>query len=319
MKPTRDLEDPLPFGEEGSEFRRRRAGLSFLFFAGLYSSVHRLWIPLGLQLTTLAGSPYARPDPRFLPALWVAWRLRRVESRFGPIEAFLLGGGLGWAAWESFQIATGVHTGWLGLSHAVSALPIGIASVAVYLQRAPSARKTLLPFWVGALVAAGLSYAVDSGRSLPAPTEREAVAPLPLPSQAPSAAVACGATQLTAEASTKLETSGALEILDCGIRPALLAAPPDGRLRLRNRGVVAMNLRLVLVGRDGAERSGWNLLLAPGRELLSPPLRWREGEIARVHSDNRAEAGLALVFPVSTVTGRWHAARHPLRTEWRSP
>jgi hypothetical protein len=320
MRPTRDLPepDPWPADREGDrEARARRSLSAALYFAAGYSSVHRLWIPLALHFTWLKNSPFAHWDPVFVGGLWLAGRLRaRGDMDAG--SALLAGSLVGWAGIEALWILRGDYPGWLGLSHAISAWPLGILSfLSFFFWRLPDLRTVALG-WVGALAAVFACFWLSSSEA--SRPQESSSQPHPLAVAASKSRIEdCGARSLNlSEDDRRLAPKGRQIWADaCGLRPSRLRVSGPN-LRLTNRAAHSLNLHLMLQLRDARPRQAWNLVVPPGRSIEAPLPKLLEGQVGMLYSDNVPEAGLSLIWSSAAPHPKgesWLASRLPLGFE----
>lgn len=326
MRASRDLPDPTPATEATGTYARSRkswqTSVTALLFTSLYSSIHRLWVPLGLHFTTLADSPFARVDPAFAPGLFLWGRVRRREQ-LATADAALAGALVAFGVSESFAIALGHYEGWLALSHGLSSIPMALAAFALLLHR--DRRPSLAWPWAGA---AAIVFVMAPGVLHEPAAEQVSQAPRPLANLSRPAAVStleastalalCGAQNLAVRLSADLPAASEIGIESCGLRPALVK-PAGERLHLKNSSAQAANLHFVAF-HGSAQRMGWNLVLRAGATLESPPLALRTGEIGLLYSDSSPTVGLAIVIPPTLSAGHTlHATRLPLTLREETP
>lgn len=147
-----DLPEPARPEYSVHERSRRRWQLwvtFFLFFA-FYSVLHKLLIPLGLKFTSLADSPYAKIDYKFIYAI-VLWASLRRANGPTPWVAGLLGAGVVYAIFECYAVYSGYLVGWSAVSKLLSSVPIAIGCG---IQLSHQSFKMFHRFaWVGAVAA----------------------------------------------------------------------------------------------------------------------------------------------------------------------
>lgn len=317
MRQTRDLPDPVSASEETGERadarKSWRATVTALLFASLYSSLHRLWVPLGLRFTSLADSPFARLDPAFLAGIFLWGRAHR-RGRLGPADGIVAGGLVGFGFTEAVAIGSGHYVGWLALSHGISSLPMSLASFILLLHR--DHRPSLRWAWTGAI--ATLLLLLPTSFDLPERPHPPSEAQVPAPAstvRVPTLEIEatrdlCGAQSLAVHVTSPRGLSAELSLEPCGFHPALLAAD-GGRLRLKNSGPQAANLHFVAY-HGGTQRMGWNLVLRAGASMESPALSLRRGEVGLLYSDSAPGLGLALVVAPTEGEVTLRATRNPL-------
>ncbi|MBS1983154.1 MAG: hypothetical protein JST16_03195 [Bdellovibrionales bacterium] len=302
-EPAREISgDPASYAEQ----RRWKLLFSALVFVTLYASVHRLWVPLGLKLTPLASSPYAKIDLYFIPSIFLTFWLKR-RAALGWMGSFWCGTLIGWAILESFDILSGRVMGWLPISHFVSAWPLAVISIALLSQRGRN--PFLSAAWTGALLMAFLMVARsgdDSAFDALTPSSERAAA---LKSDAPSTALVCGAQILGLNPNTSVPKVDHIVLQSCGFIPSLAEWGPEGK-RLENQSSALVNAHLVI--HDGHKvRTVWNQVVRAGETRQIPFVALGENEIAILFSDSSPAAGLT-VFVGAKARPSLRVQRSPL-------
>jgi hypothetical protein len=312
MARTDDVDLPEPpersaLAGEAAAARRLRLALALLLFAALYSSIHKLWLPLFLRTTSLRATSYAHVEFAFLLGLALWYWLRR-GGRLGAVGSTVAGALVGLAALEAWAVFDGRYLGWLALSHALSSWPLGAVALALFAL--PSIEGRLLWAWIGAAAASvawfGQATYQDRVASSPvaAVSSRLEGAPGPSPP-----ARTCGARSVELTVAEEVASSDRLEIRECGFFPSVMAWPESGRVRVFNASPRAANVHLRVGG------LGWNLLVPAGAEVLSPASPGLASEEAAfVYSDARPDAGLSVLARPNR-TSDWRFSRQPPRSE----
>jgi hypothetical protein len=314
MIPTRDLPEPSPHSEGGEEGARAfDLWLTALLFVTLYSSLHRLWVPAFLKFTPLQGSPYAQIDLSFVLGL-LLWR-RAAQKRFCDLGCALLAGALvGWSLFEFWNVAAGNFPGWLGLSHAISSLPLG--AVAFFAFRWARGLQSFVYAWVSALAA--IAIWASASRFMPFSELSRADRGVSAPSVKESQVVAgdnasCGALQLRLDPTLRLRSlSGAMvEVQDCGLAPSTLRLQGDS-ISFSNPRDRSLNLHLMIFSPGRAPRQVGNWVLAPRRRLQRKVPLLGPNEVLLLYSDNEPKVGLSVLWQGTHESEIWSAQRFPL-------
>lgn len=318
-----DLREPvrLKTGVTEADRSAHQVQRQLSIFVACYALLHKLLIPLALRATLLRSSPYAVVDPwAALVLLWLFWLIRgRGRREFGLLlaAAFVLHTGI-----ESYRAIFGAPLpGWLTLSHMISSWPLGLLgawSLSRASWKAPtwgiaSGAVTLTAFACITTVLQSLKPTLSASTTSPTvvanPKER--------PATPPDFASQCGAQTLVVDRVVLATGETVSFSANCGLSPAVLGPPTDGRLRLRNEGAHPINFHFYEHKAKGFGH-GWNVLVGPHSERQSPPLTLGAGEVGILYSDTNAHAGLtAIVGPQSfgIDSMAWYFSRMPLKVE----
>lgn len=283
-------------------FRAWNVVLTGLFFASVYASIHRLWIPLAFRFTPLSNSPFAHPDPWFVPGIALALTLRRT-GKFNGLSVIVAGWVVGFGISEAIKIGMDVYEGWLALSHGISSAPMALAAFALLLFRDRGSRPA--PAWAGA--GAALAWAM-AGPLAPAIVVADrapndsvpALTVLRTTHTAEEAQVVCGARDLVVRAA-HVPATDKIFLESCGFRAGYVT-PASERLRIENVTGQALNVHFIVV-EHGRSRTAWNFVLRGHTFLRTPPLGLRSQAYGILYSDSSPAAGLVLVVPDSARAG----------------
>jgi len=291
-----DLPEPRPRGTlSETEFLEHRWKLwrTLFVFAVLYGTLHKVFIPLFLTLTTVLVRDYTQVDFWALPGLMLGAHLLR-RSRLGRWGSLLAGVLVGYAAWETRSIAIGAHHGWLAWSHALSSLPQGL--MAIVLLSLAGRGRDLRFAWGGALFAICFlmlgDFLAPTPQAVPSSTHASGELLPKLDS------LACGAQAFRVERHEVARVSQ-LRLKGCGFSPPYLRVDSKKKLMLVRDEATAMNLRIVFYNRNGQRhRQSNRILRLTDSNVELSELSFSDGEIAAVlFSDAQPSFGKVLVLP----------------------
>lgn len=306
----KDLPEPLRTpGSPQEEAERRWKLLVFSFtVATAYAVLHKLLIPLGLKLTPLSTSPYAKIDWWFVQNIFFLALLRR-EQKLTSLLCWFAGMSIAYGAYEVYETAIGRNPGWLAFSRLLSSVPIAGICVAMMSQKTFGRR--LISAWQGAIAVLVVVSLIDVYYALP-PVEKSPTAKAPIASRdAIPSSRDCGAQTLSLfpEEFASLPTEIEIVADSCGFRPARLKKTgPD--LWLSNQCEEPVNFHLVAKER-GRLRTLWNMLVPAHQRLKAPPITMSEGSVAMIYSDNHPISGVVAIV-MGSLEERWSLTRSPL-------
>lgn len=311
-----DLRDPQRGDSLESQSRRSTEVLRALSIAvGLYAMLHKLLVPILLQLTPLRNAAAGKIDIWFVPILVWTYLLKR-SSHAARLNPFLWGALIFHGAFELYRVFVASNlSGWPAWSHLLSSLPV--AACAIAWLTASKRNFDFVAALVGALSVFGvvavwpheplvpLQQVVTIAKPSPRILELNNHGPVP----------DCGAQQLQVKTPPK-PSQAILKVESCGLSPTTLSLTTGTKLRVINRLSKAVNVHFYL-RRNGSFVQGWNILVAKQSSLESPAINLGEDEVGVVFSDAHPKLGLTALFgPQGLSRSRaWYFSREPLKVE----
>jgi hypothetical protein len=301
MSEDRDLEDPAPRQYRSAADLREHYWklLCTLFYvAVLYSSVHKLVIPLFLSQTRVLNERYAQVDFWFIP-IWIlaAWLFK--EKRLKKVGSLLAGFVVTYAAWDLRNILTGVHPGWLAWSHALSSLPVGL--LALFLLARGDRERSLLSAWSGA-VFCGLfifscfflapSFAPRAVLEPKQDLDRSTIESVAILSE-----TSCGLNEFRVSLRDILKRQNTLQVRRCGFYPQSFVLGSGSALQVRSELESTLNVHVIFVDTQGKRRRHRNRILKARESFVWSDFEFQENEIgALVFSDSRRDLGVLVAI-----------------------
>jgi hypothetical protein len=292
---------------------------SLTVFAVLYSSVHKIWIPLFLKFTDVNQAAYKEIDFWFVPAFFLWWHLHTTKS-LGKFGSLLCGALIVHGILDLWMISLGRYFGWLQISHLLSSVPLALISIG-WLTMAPDRKPYSVAAWggvfLGVLLALTLSDELRSFCMGTTPKPEIAVQKLPdsdpgVPQLARSNI--CGRKAFWLDLKDYPDFNGRTEIMleDCGFSPAFHRLDSSFGFLVSNQTGKAANIHLLVFQPDGRKR-GLNRILRTHEKWELHPGQFDLGdnEYLMIYSDTAADAGVTAMVP-NDQTGGLKITRSPL-------
>ncbi len=311
-----DLPDPKP-EEIKSPLAREEHLFRLLYgvtiFAILYTSIHKLWVPLFLRFTEVSQVAYQEINYWFLPAFLLLAHLLR-KRQLGPVGSFLCGLLIVHGAWELWLIMQGKLVGWLQISHLLGSAPLALVSIAwLTMARKRSPKKWW--GWVGAVVATfviALPFFFGEPNNIPPSTGTSIGFDPGVPKL--SDAAACGEKAFWTDLSEVGAISKRVELSlgTCGFQPALSRLDFFHGFRITNELDRNANIHILVYQLDGRKR-GFNRILKSKESLHLHRGNFQVNaeEFVLLFSDALPESGASALFPNGQM-GRRKVTRSPI-------
>lgn len=303
---VRDLPEPSrkTLSPEERVHRQWRLLVVFTHFVTFYACIHKLFIPLGLKVTSLNQTPYAHIQFSVLIPLILSFSMF-YSSKSTKWISFLCGVGIVFGIDELYQVLVSRHQGWFAFSRLLSSIPFALACGFAMSRKAFG--RDLLEGWKGALIFLGIIFIREWQIS-------KVDANLLLNSHNSSANATesfqnldCGAMELTVHSSSRVSVETSASIENCGLQPSILKGQ---KLTLKNNRSEAINLHL-LYFTAGQKKIGWNLLVPPLQSIQSPKVQLEKETVGLLYSDSHPSMGIIALVP-ENLEGEWYFSRKPI-------
>ena len=293
---------------------------SLTVFAVLYSSIHKLWIPLFLKFTSVSQLSYQEVDFWIVPAFafWGHLRRHRNLSWFG---TFLCGTLIVHGVFEMWFISEGKYFGWLEISHLLSAAPLALLSIG-WLSLARDRKPQPIAGWAGVFLSILISVASSYDfRNLflggPKTEDAQQEIRLEFNPGVPrlQRADECGqqAFWVSLVDYPNREARTEIQLSKCGLAPAMSRMDRFYGFSVLNKLPTSANIHILVFRPDGQKR-GFNRILRSYEklELHRGNFNIANDEYLMIYSDSTPGAGITALFP-NDQKGLFKVTRTPLQ------